>query len=224
MNRVIRLAVEGLQVVTLGALLLAATGLGLDEAEAAKTSYFYNNEVRSSNLAPFPKWNEVLRRYASQKREAGNSECGPKRLRSCEVKRWHAMLNKLRSAPLREKMEAINRYFNQRPYILDPQNWGKNDYWATPYEFFVFNGDCEDYAIAKYLSLRELGVSTSAMRIVVLQDFNLGGIMHAVLEVKVEGEPYILDNQVAQVRAASRIYHYKPIYSINESSWWAHRY
>ena len=96
------------------------------------------------------------------------------------------------------------------------------DYWATPKQFFDRNGDCEDYAISKYISLRNLGLPVEDMRIVVLNDLNLK-IAHAMLVVYLDGEALVLDNQITQVINARRIRHYKPIYSINERNWWLHR-
>ena len=111
---------------------------------------------------------------------------------------------------------------NRSPYIIDPINYGVPDYWATPVQFFVKDGDCEDYAITKYLSLRSLGWPAEKMRIVVLQDMNLN-IAHAVLVVQLNGKGYVLDNQISQLVTDDQILHYRPIYSINENAWWLHR-
>jgi predicted transglutaminase-like cysteine proteinase len=117
----------------------------------------------------------------------------------------------------------VNDWGNKHPYIIDQLNWGMEDYWQTPYEFMTINGDCEDYAITKYYSMRALGIPEDRLRIIVLQDFNLGGIIHAVLGVYDEdGDLYILDNQIKQVMPALKIYHYRPIYGVNEHWWWAY--
>jgi predicted transglutaminase-like cysteine proteinase len=61
------------------------------------------------------------------------------------------------------------------------------------------------------------------MRIIIVQDFNLGGIIHAILGVYGDNdELFILDNQIDQVMPAMKIYHYRPIYSVNEDWWWAY--
>jgi len=65
-------------------------------------------------------------------------------------------------------------------------------------------------------------VPTDDMRIEIVQDLNLGGIIHAILIVFEDGKVYVLDNQIKQVMLAVDIYHYKPIYSINEKHWWRH--
>jgi len=111
---------------------------------------------------------------------------------------------------------------NARADILDLVNWGVEDYWATPGQCLQRNGDCEDYAIAKYMSRRALGVPPEAMRIVVLKDRNLG-IGHAVLAVTLGADTPIFDNQISTVVRHLRIRHYRPIYSINETAWWLHR-
>lgn len=190
-------------------------------AQAGRPSYFGTTEVRSGNLQPFPKWNDVMARFRDQER---NPDAFCPRSGACRAREWQGLITRLQGKPAREQVEEVNRFFNAIPYVQDINNWRKNDYWATPYEFMLHNGDCEDYAIAKFVTLRKLGLDNDDMRIVILQDFNLGGIMHAVLEVKLGGEALILDNQASQVRAAEKIYHYKPIYSINESAWWAYRY
>ena len=121
-----------------------------------------------------------------------------------------------------DKIIAVNAYMNRKRYIIDPRNYGVRDYWATPAQFLSRNGDCEDYAIAKYMSLRSLGFKDSQLRIVVLQDLNLD-LAHAILVVYHNGRAYVLDNQIETVVPADRVYHYKPYYSINEHYWWLHR-
>jgi predicted transglutaminase-like cysteine proteinase len=111
---------------------------------------------------------------------------------------------------------------NRARYITDLVNWGTQDYWATASEFFWKDGDCEDYAIAKYLSLKALGFAQDSLRVVVVQDLNLK-IPHAILVVYLDGKALLLDNQVGTVIEAERVRHYRPIYSVNETAWWLHR-
>ncbi|MDH5749703.1 MAG: hypothetical protein OEY85_10380, partial [Rhodospirillales bacterium] len=77
-------------------------------------------------------------------------------------------------------------------------------------------------AIAKYLTLRILGWDPDKMRIVVLNDLNLK-IAHAVLIVQLDGKYLLLDNQISLVVDSDRVRHYRPIYSVNEHSWWRHK-
>lgn len=155
-------------------------------------------------------------------RDVPDDQCDKVKFHPCVIKDWKKMLEKQRGRPVSRQLESVNSFGNSFPYIVDQINWGRDDFWATPYEFFTVNGDCEDYAIAKYYSMRALGVSADNLRIIILQDFNLGGVIHAVLGVYDSGTLYILDNQSKQVMDAQRIYHYKPIYGINEQGWWAY--
>ncbi len=189
---------------------------------AAGGSYFSTMDARrDGNLSLFPKWNSVRARYEERK-NTPDSECGNIRYFPCAVKQWKKLLESAQNKTLREKLAEVNSWANTHPYIIDQINWGMEDYWETPFEFMAVNGDCEDYAIAKYYSLRALGVPEDRMRIIIVQDFNLGGIIHAILGVyDDDGEDlFILDNQIKQVMPAKKIYHYRPIYGINQDAWW----
>jgi predicted transglutaminase-like cysteine proteinase len=185
----------------------------------AAGSYFDMRIEKNYSLRPFPKWTRMMSRFASQKR-VDDRQCGRVAFHPCVIPQWKEMIIAVSTKSLEDKLEIINDWANAHPYITDQLNWGMQDYWATPYEFMDINGDCEDYAIAKYYSLRAAGVPEEQMRIMIVQDLNLGGIIHAVLGVY-EGERlWILDNQIKQVRDAMSIYHYRPIYGVNEELWW----
>ncbi len=187
----------------------------------ALQSYFINNEVKADNIDMFPKWMDMIARYNAESHPL-DSICGQERYSTCKLKEWKDFVEGLRGQRRLDQMDQINRFVNRYPYIEDIVNWGVEDYWATVYEFQRKSGDCEDYAIAKFMSLRALGVPNDDMRIEVVQDLNLGGILHAILIVFVGDQVYVLDNQIKQVILAVDIYHYKPIYSINEAHWWRH--
>ena len=122
-----------------------------------------------------------------------------------------------------ELLVEVNKFLNppNRRYITDPINWGMKDYWEAPAEFFNKRGDCEDYAITKYLTLRDLGFPTDQLRVVAVKDLNLK-VGHAILVVFLDGQTYLLDNQVKKVVSTKKVRHYKAIYSINEDAWWRH--
>ncbi len=70
------------------------------------------------------------------------------------------MMNESRDQDEMRKMENVNDFFNQTPYASDKTTYGVSDYWATRLEFIGRDkADCEDYVIAKYFTLKELGVS-----------------------------------------------------------------
>ena len=182
---------------------------------------FGTSERSSTNLKPFPKWTGVLERYFEDAGLPGGS-CNLADSTQCNQAYWGEFVEKLADAPPLEQLDRINRYMNEALYITDKRNYNLKDYWATPKQFFDRDGDCEDYAIAKFTSLRALGWDNAHMRIIVVQDLNLK-IAHAILVVYVEGVAWILDNQLKQIVTADTIRHYRPFYSLNENSWWIHR-
>ncbi|MDX1369019.1 transglutaminase-like cysteine peptidase [Pseudomonas sp.] len=67
-----------------------------------------------------------------------------------------------------EKLNAVNAFFNEQVrYGEDQDLWGQPDYWASPLETLELGaGDCEDFALAKYFTLRLLGISEQSLRLV----------------------------------------------------------
>ena len=174
-------------------------------------------EYAHTDLKPFPKWRKVLDTY---KDEPGDCESG--RLNACAYEKWQELISELKGKPKKFQLERVNTYINLYRYILDPINWGVKDYWEIPKEFFARFGDCEDYAIVKYFTLRSLGWDAEDMKIIVLQDLNLQ-IAHAVLAVQIDDKEMVLDNQIGLVIESRRIRHYRPIYSVNEQGWWRYK-
>ena len=184
-------------------------------------SIFNSTETRKEGLKPFPKWSGSLDKYFEERKDVPGS-CTDLEFNRCHYQEWFAELDRLRGASTKTQLKDINRFMNRRRYIVDPVNWGVLDYWASPGEFFQRNGDCEDYSIAKFLSLRALEVDVDDMRIFVLNDLNLR-VAHAILAVYTGNDVMILDNQLSIMVKARRIRHYQPIYSVNETGWWKHR-
>jgi len=183
----------------------------------SQAGLFGYNENERNNLKMFPQWLSVLERSIKQNAPEGN--CESRHLDQCHIKNWLSFLQGIRNLSKKQQINRVNQYANQHDYILDIENYGVNDYWATPREFLYNNGDCEDYAITKMLSLKMLGFDMQGIRLVVLQDTNLR-IPHAVLAVKISGDTLILDNQVDEVISHKFILHYVPVYAVNEKKWW----
>ena len=182
---------------------------------------FGSKEVHRTNLKPFPKWTGVLERYFEEV-TLKEGTCKADFFNRCYLEDWKEFLDGQQGADAITQLDQVNRYMNQAPYITDPRNYTLKDYWATPRQFFNQNGDCEDYAIAKFMSLRALGWDNEHMRIVVVQDLNVR-VPHAILVAYKDGTAWVLDNQVEQLITADRIRHYRPFFSMNEDSWWLHR-
>ncbi len=135
--------------------------------------------------------------------------------------KWAALQKRAQGLSKLEQLRLVNSFWNKWKYIEDPKNYGVSDYWAIPAQFIQRSGDCEDYAIAKYFTLRELGFDPSQMRIIVVQDA-VRRLAHAVLSVNIDGEAYILDNLSNIVLPHKRLRNYQPQYSVNESGLWGH--
>jgi predicted transglutaminase-like cysteine proteinase len=203
------------------AIQLAASPALATMAPADYPPLFGSREVRNANLVPFQKWTNMLVREFGE-RPVYDGPCTARRFNRCHLQEWRALLRTQAGRAAPDQLAAVNEFMNRAPYVTDLVNYGVPDYWATPLEFLSKDGDCEDYAIAKYFSLKALGVPGDQMRIVVVDDLNLK-IPHAILVVYLDGRALILDNQIPTVVPADRIRHYRPIYSINEQSWWLHR-
>lgn len=178
----------------------------------------YTAESQQS-LNYLPQWLSVLERHVIQDVPEGN--CSDTFFNRCHLKNWISFLETIKAKPLLEQINAVNLYANKKNYILDMANYGREDYWAIAKEFLYNSGDCEDYAITKFFSLRWLGFDMDNLRIVILQDTNLR-IAHAVLAVSYNNDILILDNQTQRVVSHKTIAHYLPLYSVNEKKWWLH--
>ena len=120
--------------------------------------------------------------------------------------------------PELQLLEATNLFWNRIPYVEDQAHWGLADYWATPAETVGSHGaDCEDYAIAKYFLLKELGVPVSRLRITYVRATRIDE-PHMVLAYysSASAEPLILDNLDDFVRSASARKDLTPVYSFND--------
>lgn len=138
------------------------------------------------------------------------------------VEAWRKEVKQSTNLADKQKLTNINRFFNQLYFVNDIVLWGKKDYWATPLEFLGSNaGDCEDFTIAKYFSLRELGIPDEKMRLVYVKAIELNQF-HMVLAYyeTPNSQPLILDNIDKRILPASKRPDLLPIYSFNGSKLW----
>lgn len=186
---------------------------------AAESRVLGKEGVRDGDINIFHKWTGVLKKIDSEVK-TGKQNCKQNSRRFfCNIDEWLSFVDSIKGKSKDEQLELVNEFANRKEYILDNINWGVEDYWASPGEFLQKNGDCEDYAIIKYVSLLRLGFDKDDLKIVILNDNNLG-ILHAVLAAKDGSKNYILDNQISKVISDDKIFHYSPIFSINEQAWW----
>jgi len=109
----------------------------------------------------------------------------------------------------------VNENINKTIYYADDQNWGQEDYWATPKEFYAKGGDCEDYAISKYFALRKAGIPAKDLMMtnILLDD---GDTNHMVLMYK----DFVLDNIVSGVTPVNEYLDFKLVYKFNEDGFY----
>lgn len=148
---------------------------------------------------------------------------------SARFAEWRKMLGDSTRSAESEKLRRVNNFFNQHMAFDDDYSvWGQSDYWATPLEMIgQGRGDCEDFAIAKYFSLLNLGVPVSKLRLVYVRAM-LNGLdgpvqqAHMVLAYYAtpNADPLVLDNLLPEIRPASQRTDLVPIFSFNSSGLW----
>jgi len=81
---------------------------------------------------------------------------------------WQSLIAQSMHLSDAEKLKAVNTFFNEQiRYGEDLDLWRQLDYWASPLETLELGaGDCEDFALAKYFTLRLLGFSEQSLRLV----------------------------------------------------------
>ena len=117
----------------------------------------------------------------------------------------------------RARLGEINRAINLSIRAMDDfAQYGQTDVWSSPLVTFAHGaGDCEDYAIAKYVALRMAGLAAEDLRIVVLVDFRGEG--HAVAAARLDGHWLILDNRRMAMIEDVNLLNYRPLFVINDS-------
>ena len=131
---------------------------------------------------------------------------------------WEALIKSSAALPEPDKLNEVNRFFNRKVrFVDDIQLWRENDYWATPVEMLIKGaGDCEDYSIAKYFTLRRLGIPSEKLRITYVKALNYNQA-HMVLTyyASPSAEPLVLDNLINDIRPASQRKDLLPVYAFN---------
>lgn len=152
------------------------------------------------------------------------SRFGPARVNL--LKDWRAEVGRASGLPEREKLHRINDFFNRNIIFDDDINvWGQTDYWATPLETLGRGrGDCEDFSIAKYYSLKLAGVPVGRMRLIYVKAKLRGTLVaHMVLAYypSPSAEPLVLDNLDPQIKPASKRPDLVPVFSFNSQGIYA---
>ncbi len=136
---------------------------------------------------------------------------------------WQKLIRDNQSISELEKLEKVNHFFNSTvDFIDDIIHWKKEDYWATPMECLASEGgDCEDFSLAKYFTLKAMGVSEKKLNLTYVKALELNQAHMVLTYYSSPGaEPLVLDNLIQEIRPASQRKDLLPVYSFNGLGLW----
>ena len=180
-------------------------------AFAARDILLDSAPTQKFSASKLSRWEEILSSHVSDIYNSQNPN----------IDTWNAFIETLEGEPKLRQILKVNAWFKQFPYKQDNWVYNQDDYWATPTEFLTYGGDCEDYAIIKYVTLRKLGFSPADMKIAIVYDV-YSGTDHAFLTVKHEGAEFVLDNREKVAVSRYMKNRYKPHYAFNEKDMWTY--
>jgi len=163
------------------------------------------------------KWREVERKLDDERVQLALCDGDRDRCASPAALRLLAIVDDARAREGRARVGEINRAINLaiRP-VSDLAQWGEIDVWSSPLVTFAHGaGDCEDYAIAKFVALRQAGISPDDLRIVIMRD-TIHGEDHAVAAARLDGRWLTLDNRRMAMVEDAYIRNYRPLFVIDQ--------
>jgi len=163
------------------------------------------------------KWLRVERKLDDERVQLALCDGDRERCASPAALRFLAIVDDARAREGRARLGEVNRAINLsiRP-LSDEAQYGEIDVWSSPLVTFAHGaGDCEDYAIAKFVALRMAGVSPDDLRIVIMRD-TIHGEDHAVAAARLDGRWLTLDNRRMAMIEDANIRNYRPLFVINQ--------
>lgn len=135
---------------------------------------------------------------------------------------WEKLIREDTSGTELQKLEKVNQFFNRLEFVSDYNHWKQEDYWATPVEFLASDGgDCEDFSLAKYFTLKAMGVEESKLNLTYVKALSLDQAHMVLTYFEVPGaEPLVLDNLIGEIKPASKRTDLLPVYSFNGTGLW----
>ena len=132
--------------------------------------------------------------------------------------KYEEVRSKARNLDINKKLTQINLFINGSLAEFDNASMGIDDYWMTPKEFFIKgHGDCEDYVIAKYFTLLELGVKKENLYPAIVKVEGSASLHLVLLYVEDKNKsPLVLDNLSFKILPFSKRTDLTPIAAFNE--------
>jgi len=187
-----RLAYLALLTIGAGMALAATQGLGFSRSVTAGLVQRYAARFGADSRSRIDGWQQFVASVSAERRPAAAGEL--------------------------QLLGPVNTFFNRLPFVTDMAHWRVEDYWASPAESIGSNGaDCEDFSIAKYFALKELGIPIERLRITYVKATRLDQAHMVLAYYPAPGaEPLVLDNLENEVRPASARADLVPVYSFND--------
>ena len=139
------------------------------------------------------------------------------------VRNWRDLIQSSQALSDEKKLKIVNDFFNENIlFVNDISLWGKEDYWATPFQCLGMGaGDCEDFSIAKYFTLRELGIPDNKLRLTYVKalSFNQAHMVCTYFATP-SSVPLVLDNLIPTIEPATNRADLLPVYSFNGTGLW----
>ena len=167
----------------------------------------YNDSI--DNL---PKWERIIEFYNM----ANLSNPSP------EYREWWNFIRSIKNDTPVDQITKTNKWLNKFTYKQDNWIYNRADHWATPSEFLKNGGDCEDFAIIKYMTLRRLGFRTDQMKIAMVYDI-YSGTDHSYLVVTFGNRTFVLDSREQSTNPQLFKKRYQAHYAFNEKGIWRYK-
>lgn len=135
---------------------------------------------------------------------------------------WQFLIREDTSKSDLQKLQKVNSFFNKMRFTSDLKHWNKTDYWATPVEFLASGaGDCEDFSLAKYFTLKALGISETKINMTYVKALKLNQAHMVVTYYKnPRAIPLVLDNLIPAIKPATKRPDLEPVFSFNGADLW----
>jgi predicted transglutaminase-like cysteine proteinase len=163
------------------------------------------------------KWRRVQQQIRMESEVLALCRANPAHCPSEPARRFVTMIETAAARQGRARLGEINRAINLaiRP-MSDLAQYGVVDLWTSPLATLATGaGDCEDYAIAKYVALREAGLDNEDLRLLIVRDTNLRED-HAVVAARLDGRWVVLDNRRLVLLEDIQLQHYVPTFEIDD--------